>query len=240
MSKTIKTKLKDEDLRILDVKKPKTNFIEVHPNLPLIPSITLFISPPASGKSLLLINFLYRFYKNVFEEVYWFSPTLNMDNTLDSSVKKDDTIIKISDAEDLLKINSFIAFIIKSQADKDNDKRENILIVFDDCMAFINGKKLLELCTQFRHLKITIWISIQKVKLLNNTIRACATNAITFAIANKKQRAAFFEEFDSFPDIEEYYEQCTSKLYNWMRLDLKHQKIFHGGPDGIVKLYEKT
>ena len=238
-----KSKLNLVDLRILDVNKPTSNFIEIHENLPLIPSITLFISPPASGKSLLLINFLYRFYKDVFEEVFWFSPTLNMDNTLDSSVKKDETVIKISNAEDLQKIDSFITFIIESQKAKVNngeEKLQNILIVLDDCMAFVNGRKLLELCTQYRHLRITIWISIQKVKLLNNTIRACATNVVSFAIPNKKQRDMFFEEFDSFPDIEKYYEMCTSKMYNWIRLDLKNQKMYHGGPNGIFKIYEKT
>ena len=114
-----------------------------------------------------------------------------------------------------------------------------MLIVFDDCISFINGEKLLQLCTQFRHYKITLWISIQKVKLLKKTIRACATNVITFAIPNMKQREAFFQEFDSFVDIEKYYEYCTNKKYNWMRLDLRNQNIYHGGPNGINKIYSK-
>jgi hypothetical protein len=41
-SKQIK-QLTDDELVILDVKKPNHNFIEVHPSLPPVPNITLFI-----------------------------------------------------------------------------------------------------------------------------------------------------------------------------------------------------
>ena len=233
--------LKDKDLMILDVNKPRSDFIEIHKNLPLIPAIVLFISPPASGKSLLLLNFIYRFYTDIFNEVYWFSPTLNLDNTLDTSVKKDETIIKICEAKDLLQINSFLKIIVETQEklEKENKKLENILVVLDDCVSFINGKSLLETCTVFRHLRITLWISIQKMKLLNNTIRTCATDVITFEIPNQKQKAYFFEEFGCFPDIEKYYEICTKEKYNWMRLRMKPREIFHGGPNGIVKIWDR-
>ena len=233
--------LTDDDLIILDVKKPNDNFIEVHPNLPPVPNITLFISPPASGKTLLLINFIYRFYKDVFDEIFWCSPTINLDNTLDSSVKKDETIIKISSADDLMNIDNIIKYLIHTQEEKKEkgEDIENILIILDDCISFVNGKMLLELATIYRHLKITVWISIQKMKLLNNTLRACASNVISFSIPNKKQREQFLDEFDSFPRIDEFYEMCTKDKYNWIRLDMKNQKIYHGGPNGIVKVYEK-
>lgn len=241
MSKKNTKKINDEDLKILDVKKPMNNFIEIHPYLPSIPNITLFISPPASGKTLLLINFVYRFYKDIFDEIYWCSPTINLDNTLDSSVKKDETIIKISGAEELMQIDAIIKYIIETQKEKldSGEPLENILIVLDDCISFVNGKMLLELCTIYRHLKITIWISIQKMKLLNNTIRTCASNVISFAIPNKKQREQFLDEYNSFPDIDKYYEDSTKQKYNWIRLDMKNMAIFHGSPDGIKKIYQK-
>jgi hypothetical protein len=233
--------LKDEDLVILDVNKPKNNFIQPHPNLMPVPSITLFISPPASGKTLLLVNFIYRFYEGVFSEIYWCSPTLNLDNTLDSSIKKDETVIKISDAEDLENISKIIKFIVESQKEKvdKGEEIEDILIVLDDCISFVNGKELLKLCTMYRHLRITVFISIQKMKLLSNTIRACASNVISFQIPNKKQREAFFEEFSVFPEIEEHYEMATNEKYNWLRMDLRNMALFHGGPSGIKLLYQK-
>jgi hypothetical protein len=239
-SKKLK-ELKDEDLVILDVNKPKNNFIQPHPNLMPVPSITLFISPPASGKTLLLVNFIYRFYEGIFDEIYWCSPTLNLDNTLDSSIKRDETVIKISDAEDLENISKIIKYIVDSQKEKldKGEELEDILIVLDDCISFVNGKELLKLCTMYRHLRISVFISIQKMKLLNNTIRSCASNVITFNIPNRKQREAFLEEFDIFADIEKYYNECTSEKYNWMRLDLRNMAVFHGGPTGIKLVYQK-
>lgn len=240
MPKKLK-ELKDEDLRVLDVNKPKSNFIQVHPNLMSVPNFTLIISPPASGKTLLLVNMVYRFFGDVYDEIYWCSPTLTHDNTLDSSIKKDETIIKISEAEDLQNINKIIKFIIESQKEKldAGEEIENILLVLDDCISFVNGKELLKLATMYRHLRISVWVSIQKMKLLNNTIRACASDVISFQIPNKKQRDAFFEEFNVFPNIEDYYEECTDEKYNWMRMDLRNMKIYHGSPDGIEKIYEK-
>jgi len=240
MPKKLK-ELTDDDLKVLDVNKPKSNFIEVHPNLMSVPNFTLFISPPASGKTLLLVNMVYRFYGGIYDEIYWCSPTLTHDNTLDSSVKKDETIIKISEAEDLQNINKIIKYIIESQKEKleKGEEIENILLVLDDCISFVNGKELLKLATMYRHLRISVWVSIQKMKLLNNTIRACASDVITFQIPNKKQRDAFMEEFNIFPNIEEFYDECCDQKYNWMRMDLRNMKIFHGSPDGIEKIYEK-
>lgn len=240
MPKKVK-QLADEDLKVLDVNKPKSNFIQPHENLMPVPNITLFISPPASGKTLLLVNMIYRFYADVFDEIYWCSPTLNLDNTLDSSVKKDETVIKISDAEDLENISKIIKYIVESQKEKldAGEDLENILIVLDDCISFVNGKELLKLCTMYRHLKISVFISIQKMKLLNNTIRSCASNVITFNIPNKKQREAFLEEYNIFPAIEEYYNQCCEEKYNWMRLDLRNMAVYHGSPEGIELVYKK-
>jgi hypothetical protein len=233
--------LKDEDLVILDVNKPKNNFIEVHPYLMPVPSLTLFISPPASGKTLLLVNFIYRFYEGVFDAIYWASPSLNLDNTLDSSIKRDETVVKLSSAEDLENISNIIKYIVEEQKEKleKGEELEEILIVLDDCLSFVNSRALLVLCSLYRHLRISVFISIQKMKMLNNTIRACASNVITFNIPNRKQREAFLEEYDIFADIEKYYEESTNEKYNWMRLDLRNMAVYHGGPTGIKLVYKK-
>jgi hypothetical protein len=150
-------------------------------------------------------------------------------------------VIKISDAEDLENISKIIKFIVEGQKEKldKGEELEDILIVLDDCISFVNGKELLKLCTMYRHLRISVFISIQKLKLLNNTIRACASNVISFQIPNKKQREAFFEEFSVFPEIEEYYEQATNEKYNWLRMDLRNMALYHGGPSGIKLVYQK-
>jgi len=232
-------KIKDEDLKILDVKKPADNYIHIHDNLPQIPNVSCFISPPSSGKGILMINFLYRFYKDIFDTIYWFSPTLPLDNSLKSSVAIDETIIKISDHDDLKNIDKFIKMITDEQKEKyeSGEKLENILVVLDDCINFVNNKSLFELCTMYRHYKITVWISIQKMKMLNNTIRSCASDIFTFQISNK-QLKSFLEEYDDIDNLEHYYKLCTAKRFHWMRLN--KNRIYHGSPDFIKLVYDKN
>jgi hypothetical protein len=229
------------DLRILDVKKPKSNWISVNDMLPSLPACVLFISPPASGKTLLLINWVYRMYAGLFDEIWWCSPTINLDNTAKTSVNIDETINKITDPDDLENLDLIITNIIETQKKKlkDGEDLDEVLLILDDCLAFVNKKALLNLCTQYRHLRITVWISIQKMKMLNNTLRTCASDIISFAIPNTKQRLMFFEEYDVFPEIEKYYEESTNVKYNYMRLNLRDMKIYHGSPDGIKMIYEK-
>ena len=181
------------------------------------------------------------FYAEVFDSIYWASPSLNLDNTLDSSIKKDETIVKLSSAEDLENISNIIKYIVEEQKEKleKGEELEEILIVLDDCLSFVNSKSLLSLCCMYRHLRISVFISIQKMKMLNNTIRACASNVITFNIPNRKQREAFLEEYDIFADIDKYYDECTNEKYNWMRLDLRNMAVYHGGPTGIKLVYKK-
>jgi len=234
------SKLKDEDLKILDVNKPKDNYICVHENLPLVPSLVCLISPPSSGKSILLVNWVYRFYKDIFTGgIYWCSPTLNLDNSLESSVKKDETIVKITEADDLKNLTKFINILCEEQKQKieEGEQLEEILIILDDCISFINSKSLYELCTMYRHYRITVWISIQKMKLLNPTIRSCASDIITFEISNK-QLKLFLDEFDNYNNIEHFYNKCCSERFNWLRLN--KGCIYHGSPDGIIKVYDKN
>jgi hypothetical protein len=229
------------DLRILDVKKPQSNWIVVNAMLPPVPACVITFSQPASGKTLMYLNWLYRFYAGVFDEVWWCSPTIHLDNTAKSSVHKDETIHKITEPEDLRNIDHIITNIIQTQKEKleAGEDLDEVLIILDDCLMFVNGKSLLNLCTQYRHLRITIWISIQKMKMLNNTLRTCASDVITFNIPNRKQREMYFDEYDSFPDIEKYYEESTKEKYNYMRMNLREMKLYHGSPEGIKMIYEK-
>ena len=59
-------------------------FLDVHPNLPQMPSLTLLIGSIKSGKSNLVINMLCnpQFYLDKFDIVRVLSSTLHMDNKM--------------------------------------------------------------------------------------------------------------------------------------------------------------
>lgn len=231
------------DLRVLDVKKPKPNWVSVNENLMSAPLNLLIFSQPASGKTAFLVSMVYRFYRNVFDEIYWFSPTLKLDNTLAMNVATDETIIKVSDADELEKIDMYLREIMESQQKKldEGEELEHILVVLDDCLSFVNnGTMLKRLCSVYRHLKISIIISVQKMRMVNNTLRSCCSDVLSFAVPNKKQKEAFIEEYGSmFPDIEKHFEDCTKEKYNWIRMDFRNMALYHGSPEGITKIYQK-
>lgn len=235
-----------DDLRVLDVKKKRANQIIVHPDLWEHPSFLLIVSPPKSGKTLLLISAVYRWFNKVFDEpneIWWCSPTFNLDNTL-SVVKDDETIFKISDHEDLENIDKIIKSLIDKQLKSidEGEQPKEILLILDDMGAYINkSKELNRLATIYRHVRISCWISIQKLRgMLNNTLRTCCSDVITFNLPNIKQKTALFEEIGSvFPDFENYYHEATKEKYHFMRMDLRNMKIYKGGPNGFTLLYEK-
>ena len=230
-----------DDLRILDVRKPATNYLTVNDNLPSAPFFCLCIAPPGSGKGVMAVSWIYRFYRNVFDTIYWCSPTLKMDNTLALNIARDETIIKLDTAEDLENMDSVIKNIIETQqkAKDEDEDMEEVLIVLDDCISFINSRMILKLATMYRHLRISVLVSIQKMKMLSTSLRACASDVIVFQIPNLKQRTAFFEEFSIYPDIENYYEMATEKKYCYLRMDLRNMALYKGTPEGIEKIYQK-
>jgi hypothetical protein len=75
--------------------------------------------------------------------------------------------------------------------------------------------------------------------MLNNTLRTCCSDVISFSIPNKKQRDVFFEEYDMFPDMEQHFEDSTKEKYNWIRMDFRNMALYHGSPQGITKIYQK-
>jgi hypothetical protein len=99
----------------------------------------------------------------VFSEIYYISPTIAFDKTL-KSVFDDEEIIKITDEDDLIHLDSILSELIKSQKEKDEDERENILIILDDCCSdtnFHQSKSLKKLATRGRHIKISVMITAQ-------------------------------------------------------------------------------
>lgn len=228
------------DLSVRDVKKPASNYLIVNDNLPLVPFNLILYGVPSSGKGVWTVSAIYSFYKNVFDEIYWFSSTIQTDNTFANNVARDETIIKI-DGEDLENIDMFIKNIVEEQKARKEAEEElpEILIVLDDCLTFCNAKSILNLCTSYRHMRISIIISIQRLKSLSTVIRQCMSNIIAFGIPNSIQKKKFVEEFDSFPEIEKHLEEATAKPFHYLHLDLKRMKLFHGGPDGMELKYSK-
>lgn len=120
-------KSKIDSLEILPIKKDKKdNKIQFPEPIPNDPFTLCFISPTNSGKTVVIVNLIYRFYKKYFDEIIYISPTVHIDETLENNVNKDDEITKIYEDDDLQNIDIMLKEIITEQKETKKEDRKNI------------------------------------------------------------------------------------------------------------------
>jgi hypothetical protein len=221
----------------LDILPPKKSNKKLEfPQIPYPlqqPPFTLeIIAPTKSGKSVMILNYLKNvlmgYSDNVFDEVYYISPTLPLDSTL-KAVNDDETIIKITDDEDLENLDDILKDIMKSQREKDDDEREHVLIVLDDMIDYLKKSKVLgNLTTKNRHLKISLIIVSQVFNSIPVKARKNGTCYIFSNIYNQKDLNDINEEIGSnFPDFMDYYKEATKDKYNFLYCDMREMSLHH-------------
>ena len=67
-----------------------------------LPIRTVILGPSGSGKGILIQNLILDIYKDLFERIYIFSPSIHVDHTNDNIKKYLDNKIKLSDDEPAL------------------------------------------------------------------------------------------------------------------------------------------
>ena len=152
-----------------------------------IPTSKILCGPSHSGKGVLLSNFILDIYKDCFERVYIFSPSINVDHTWNVVKEYLDKKINLSENEPPLYYDHYdpenLEKIIDTQkkvtehlkSKKDNKKLYSILIIVDDFAddpSFSRKSQLLHaLFTRGRHSQISTIVSTQKFSALHPIIR---------------------------------------------------------------------
>jgi hypothetical protein len=222
----------DHDLEILKVKNKHENenkklFEKLHQNLLKPPFLLVVNGSVRSGKSTLLMNLIYNkhFYKDYFDKIVFVSPTVHNDETLEH-LNEDEDIIKIHD--DLDKIDTIVKTIVDEQ-DKLGQDKKHVLLILDDMLGYIKPNSYISnLCTRYRHRKLSIIITSQNFRKIPNIIRENASGYLIFKTTNKKEYKKYYEEFSGlFETFEELYNISTDKPYNFLYLDLRHIKAYH-------------
>jgi hypothetical protein len=208
-------------LKVKDLIEKDNRFDKLNPILLKPPFLLVINGSVRSGKSNLIINFLYNnnFYKNIFDNIVYISPTVNLDNTLQHL---DEDIVKVDNPE---LMDETLMKIVENQED---NKKEHTLIIIDDCLGFIKrGSYLTYLATRYRHFRISLLITSQDYKSIPNIVRANASGYIIFKTSNKKEYKKLEDEFGSlFENFKELYEMCTNKLYSFMFINLRNLNVY--------------
>ena len=213
-----------------------------------LPVRSVILGPSGSGKGILLQNMILDIYKNCFERIYIFSPSIHVDHTWEpvkeyikkTMPSKDDEpecYYDHYDPESLEKIIDTQKKIIEFQKQKKETKRLfQILIIIDDFAddaSFSRQSKLLHaLFTRGRHSQISTIVATQKFTALHPIIRVNASELFVFRLRNYSDLQTFLDEVSALVDkkaLLEMYNLATEQPFSFLyvRLTEKHKdKMF--------------
>ena len=183
-----KPDIKPISVKQYDVKQSK------YEQVPKLPCRSILLGSSNSGKSILLQNLILDVYRDCFERIYLFSPSIFVDQTNKAITDYLDSKIQLSedepplyydhyDPESLENIINTQKKIITHQKSKNVKKLFSIAIVIDDfadSYTVSKGSRLLHsLFTRGRHSQISTFIATQKFNALATILRV---NADTLCI----------------------------------------------------------
>ena len=156
------------------------------PVVPLVPCTGIFLGPSKSGKTVALISLILEQYRGVFERIYVFSPSVNIDNgwipvkkyiegDLGVNTEREQTYWDEWDEAALRRIIQQQRKITEASKKLEMKKLYQVLVVIDDFADTPQLHKphgaLDTLFIRGRHMQISIWVSSQKLRLISAAVR---------------------------------------------------------------------
>jgi len=229
------------DLTILPVrhetKKIRTKR-PIDPRLPLVDEgVNMIVcSPPRTGKSNLIANWLYnsQICKGYWDLVYLIGASVKVDKTLRQLTK-----IYESTTFDYFN-DELINRIVKYQLSFEPEERPNAIIIIDDALALPNFSKqisaLSRLTSNYRHILGgaegggALMYASQKITSFPTSLRACANVIILGKNSNIAQRKIASDEWgDTFGGQDQFlkmFDYCTADKYNFMCLYVDGNSLY--------------
>jgi hypothetical protein len=220
-------------LKVKDV-KGKTHPLDskLHEALPRHPFLQLYVAPPKSGKTNLLMNVLFNenYYKadKYFDTIYYISPTQLFDKTCKHYLPKMENIVQISQVEDIINLETILQHIIDGQKKlfKKGEDMERIFIILDDCVSYL--KPIAVLATTYRHHNLSIAIVSQNFRSIPLMVRNCASSIVVFHLNNMKEVEKINDEYgeNHSADFTPMLLAHTAKKYSFIHIDNERMKIY--------------
>tara|TARA_R110002072_G_scaffold155457_2_gene305761 strand:+ start:7275 stop:8024 length:750 start_codon:yes stop_codon:yes gene_type:complete len=156
--------------------------------------------------------------ENAFDEIYFFSPSVNLD---DSCRFIKEHFITFDEYKD-----EYLEEILEKQKEKDSEEMDKILIVIDDAVGTIskNTKSLInKFSSRYRHFNSNLIFSVQSWRSLSPVIRVNAGYMAIFRVPNIKELEKINEEVGGiFRDrLITMYIDATNEDYGFLYLNLR-------------------
>ena len=212
-----------------------------------LPTSFLLAAPTASGKTMIILNLLLRYYKDMFARIWIFSPSIKLDPQYAPLRKylegitnqdKEPTMFEDLDQAVLGKLLEDQRTITE-QCRKRNIKAPQVCVILDDLADrgdILNkrqggdqGSWLISLATRGRHFGVTWIISSQVINLVGTVLRKNVRCMCVWRLRNHKEVETLCEELSGVYDAKtlmELYKYSTADPFSFMfvRLDAKTKR----------------
>lgn len=214
--------------------------------VPKLPFKSIIYAPSNSGKTVLITNLIENVYRDCFERVYIFSPSISVDDAWKSTKRYLNQSINLGENEPSLYQENFDESVVDEimstqkkitdhiKKNKESNRLFSILIVLDDVAddtSQRNSKALKSLFVKGRHSHISIILSSQKGSLLNPVARVNADSIYVFKLRNFQDLDMLIVEFSALvndkKEMLEIYKKATEKPYSFLYINLKGQPRFY-------------
>ena len=213
---------KEEPFKELPTDEQKA-FLKIFPP----PALICIYASFRSGKSVLCNNMILNpsMLRSLLDKWYVFSPTALNDPSC-KYLLDDEGVEVVSDYSD-----DMLEAILQFQMETPKAERDNIGIVFDDAIQYLQKRASVGnfLATRFRHygIKYLIYVS-QSFRALDTKIRANSKQIIIMKISNQKELKKLEEEYDGFlgGKFMQLYEMCMDDApYSFMTINLDSNPV---------------
>lgn len=221
-------------------------------NIPKPPYRQIIVGTTGSGKSNLIKNYIFNFYKDYFQEIYIFCGSLddceeyerisektffnkwnNKKERLYKS-KREPMSSKVSvfrniNEKDLMELYEDI-----EEEQQEKGKKFPILFVFDDMITdrlfkrSVNSSVIDSLFVKGRHINLSVIVATQRYRLLNLTVRdANSSQVVVFNGVGEKELDAIAEEHSGHlekDDFKQLYKETTREPFTFLVVNTKAVK----------------
>ena len=189
-------------------------------HMPKVPYRLLVSGKSASGKGVLTVNMVTNFYRDVFERIYVFAATAQVDSTWQTIAhyayrnlqqgRKGRFMFDDFDEKALTEIVEHQMIEIERQKrDPDRKKLKGILIIIDDLSDHSGLKRmsngiLNRLMTTGRHYGISLHLNVHSINSLGSLARRQASAIVVFSIANSREYESLREQYGKLVGLEAF------------------------------------
>lgn len=186
---------------------------------------TLFVGTQGSGKTSLLVNFVQKIYKKIFDRIYVFMPASSRQSLQPNIFDK----LPAEQCFEELNEES-ISHVYDAVRQLSNDNKKT-LIIYDDVQKSLKNitvlNSLKNIIANQRHLHVVNLILVQNFFALHKSLREIVNNVVLFKLGKSQTNKIFDELIECHRDkFDQIRDMVFDEKYQWLFVNLNSQRIY--------------